>query len=87
MTSISPILADSIANKEVLFIGVTIVVDSNDSITFPIYPVVEESENVDEINEQEQTKAKAIMLAALEYSRIAGVLKQKAIKQLEDLYE
>ena len=85
ITAISPVLAEALASEEVVFIGVTVVVDNKHSVTFPFFEPAPDTEDEDQQKAFEESRAKSVVLAAIEYSRTAGLLKQKAIEAIEEV--
>lgn len=81
---LSPIIAKELADKRVAFVGLSIVVDNQFSITFPFHPVETEDMNEETRNKTAEAKAKAVMLASFEYARTAGSLKRIAIQSLDE---
>lgn len=84
---LSPIIAKELAEKRVAFVGLSVIVDNNYSVTFPFHAVEHEEMTQEERSEIRETEAKAIMLASFEYARTAGNLKRKAINALDKCLE
>jgi len=84
---ISPLISEMLEKGAVSFVGLSVVIDDKRSITFPFLPVASSEATEKEIDEINARASKAILLAAVEYARTAGVLKARAIQALEHFFE
>jgi hypothetical protein len=84
-SAISPLILEGLKKDELTFVGLTVVVDNKYSTTFPFHAVSEESGDGGASADSEA--AKAILLGAVEYARVAGVLKAQSIELLEKMFE
>jgi len=81
--TISPIIARKMINGNICFAGLTVIVDNKYSTTFPFYPFVQEDASEQQVEECKLNNIKSDMLAAIEFSRAAGLYKNKAINSFE----
>jgi hypothetical protein len=81
--TISPIIAREMMSGNICFAGLTVIVDNKYSTTFPFYPFVEEGASEQQVEECKLNNIKSDMLAAIEFSRAAGLYKNKAINSFE----
>jgi hypothetical protein len=85
VSSISPLILEGLRKEELTFVGLTVVVDNKYSTTFPFHAVPVGGESGEVVANEDVSKA--LLLGAVEYARVAGVLKAQAIKSLEDLFD
>lgn len=84
VTLISPIIHKEIVEKRITFVGLSVVVDNNYSITFPFHAKEEPEMTPEAKTEAKEARLKAIMLGALEYARTSGNLKRSAVQAFDE---
>jgi hypothetical protein len=84
--AISPAVAREIMGGKISFAALTVIVDDKFSCTFPFYQVPTPKATEQEADEMKLNNAKSTMLAALEFSRTAGVFKNRSMQIFEDGY-
>lgn len=84
--AISPAVAREIMGGKVSFAALTVVVDDKFSCTFPFYQIPTEKSDPQQADELRLNNAKSTMLAALEFSRTAGLFKSRSMQIFEDGY-
>lgn len=82
--AISPAIAREIMAGKISFAALTVIVDDKFSCTFPFYQIPTQKSSEEEANELRLNNAKSTMLAALEFSRTAGVFKNRSMQIFED---
>ena len=82
--SISPVIAREILSGKISFAALTVIVDNKYSGTFPFQHVLPDDATDQEKHDHKLNTAKNNMLAAIEFSRTAGVFKNKSLRSFEE---
>jgi len=82
--SISPVIAREILSGKISFAALTVIVDNKYSGTFPFQHVISDEATEQEKQDHRLNTAKNNMLAAIEFSRTAGVFKNKSLRSFEE---
>jgi ribosome recycling factor len=84
--AISPAIAREIISGNISFAALTVIVDDKFSCTFPFSQLPTTKASEQEVEVIKLNNAKATMLAALEFSRTAGLFKSRSMRFFEDGY-